>query len=32
MIFADLPIAASVVSRASGTATRPTFGSIVQNG
>ena len=31
-IFADLPIAASTSSRGSGTATRPTFGSIVQNG
>ena len=32
MIFADLPIAASTSSRLSGTATRPTFGSMVQNG
>ena len=32
MIFADLPIAASVVNRVSGTATRPIFGSMVQNG
>ena len=31
-IFADLPIRASVASRGSGTATRPTFGSMVQNG
>jgi hypothetical protein len=32
MIFADLPMPARVVSRSSGTATRPTFGSMVQNG
>ncbi len=31
-ILADLPIADSAASRGSGTATRPTFGSMVQNG
>jgi hypothetical protein len=30
--FADLAIAAILSSRSSGTATWPTFGSIVQNG
>ncbi len=32
MIFADLPMADSTSSLGSGTATRPTFGSMVQNG
>ena len=32
MICAEPPIAASVSSRGSGTATSPTFGSMVQNG
>ena len=32
MIFADLPSFASMSSRGSGTATSPTFGSMVQNG
>ncbi|MGY3406798.1 hypothetical protein ACVWZV_002911 [Bradyrhizobium sp. GM5.1] len=32
MIWPDLAIAASLSSRGSGTATSPTFGSIVQNG
>ena len=31
-VFCDLPMRASVSSRGSGTATRPTFGSMVQNG
>ena len=32
MIACDLPILASVSRRGSGTATSPTFGSMVQNG
>ena len=32
MILAELAIAASLSSRGSGTATRPTLGSMVQNG
>src|SRR3954451_14608412 len=32
MIFADFEIAAILSSRGSGTPTRPTFGSLVQNG